>query len=162
MSSTIVRAVLFIDFDGVLHPSDATAKDHFRCLPLLENVLRQHETLRLVISSSWRQEQPLQSLRMHFSPDIAARFEGVTPTLDPSPLIPAHLRDCDRHQECIEYIRQHAPGSSWLALDDQASRFAPATPHLFLVYGGTGLTQSDAEKLECVLQSLEHGSYQRG
>jgi len=73
--------IIFLDFDGVLHPDPCFDKDKlFICLPRLEQVLREFHSIRIVISSTWRLTRSLSDLKLFFSPDIANRIVGVTPT----------------------------------------------------------------------------------
>ena len=45
--------ILFLDFDGVLHPEPCYDKQSFFCcLPRLENVLRDFPKVRVVISNT--------------------------------------------------------------------------------------------------------------
>ncbi|MFZ3000646.1 MAG: HAD domain-containing protein [Undibacterium umbellatum] len=47
--------ILFLDFDGVLHPEPCYDKTQlFSCLPRLEAILRDFPTVQIVISSTWR------------------------------------------------------------------------------------------------------------
>lgn len=71
--------LIFLDFDGVLHPKGAGGQ-HFTRLPLLEAFLREPDMvkIKLVISSTWRQAYGLAKLRQFFAPDIGARIIGVT------------------------------------------------------------------------------------
>ncbi|WP_342133673.1 HAD domain-containing protein, partial [Hydrogenophaga sp. OTU3427] len=71
--------ILFLDFDGVLHPEFSHESRHFCCLPVLEQVVRQLQDCEVVISSTWRLDFPLDRLREKFSSDLAARVVGATP-----------------------------------------------------------------------------------
>jgi hypothetical protein len=63
--------LLFLAFDGVLHPAlDATEPDSCR-LPLLESVRRAAPRVRIVIASTWREAFPLDELPGLFAPSIA-------------------------------------------------------------------------------------------
>ena len=64
--------ILFLDFDGVLHPEHCHESRHFCCLSILEDALRQVPECQIVITSTWRLEQSYETLRKRFSPDIAA------------------------------------------------------------------------------------------
>ena len=75
--------ILFLDFDGVLHPegeghlpNDGT---DFCFLPRLEELLREFPHVRIVISSSWRERLAYPTLLKPFSEDIRARIIGTTP-----------------------------------------------------------------------------------
>ena len=72
--------ILFLDFDGVLHPEHCHESKHFCCLPVLESALRQVPELKLVITSTWRLHSPLEQLRQRFSAAVAARIAGPTPS----------------------------------------------------------------------------------
>ena len=71
--------ILFLDFDGVLHPEHCHESRHFCCLPILEDALRQVAECQVVITSTWRLEKSYEDLLQRFSPDIAAMIDGVTP-----------------------------------------------------------------------------------
>ena len=64
-----------MDFDGVTHPW-GEAED-FRCLPLIEDVLRGFEEAKIIISSDWRMLFSLPKLRSRFSEDIRPRVLGA-------------------------------------------------------------------------------------
>jgi hypothetical protein len=75
--------ILFLDFDGVLHPE---GEDHvlnggadFCFLPRLEALLREFPQVKIVISSSWREQLLYKTLLKPFSSDIRARILGATP-----------------------------------------------------------------------------------
>ena len=75
--------ILFLDFDGVLHPWDPKTnlneKQMFSLKPLLENTLRNFPDVEIVITSSWRQKYSLEKLRHLFSAEFSSRIIGVTP-----------------------------------------------------------------------------------
>ena len=45
--------ILFLDFDGVLHPEPSLAKDAFCRLPLIEEILQDFPQVQIVVSSAW-------------------------------------------------------------------------------------------------------------
>lgn len=148
-----MNPVLFLDFDGVLHPEPSLSKDFFSQLPLLEAVLRQYPTVDIVISSAWRLDWvgsansvAVEQLRRHFSTDVAARVVGVTPYmgrlhesgLDALP----HVREL----ECYAWMKSNRQiGTRWMALDDRADYFLPRCNNLMTVDGRTGFVPSDVE-----------------
>ena len=137
--------VLFLDFDGVLHPEVGMPDRHFCCLPDFSEVLRAVDPglrLPIVISSMWRIFYPLQTMRERFPPDIAGRIVGVTPSSfleqmqsAPGGTLVAGERPDDQHREgeVRAWMRVHAPGGQWLAVDDREGYFSPGCPHLFAV-----------------------------
>ena len=72
-------SLLFLDFDGVLHPEHCHESKHFCCLEVFEQAVRQAPDIELVVTSTWRLQNSLEQLRKRFSIDVAARIAGVTP-----------------------------------------------------------------------------------
>lgn len=112
--------ILFLDFDGVLHPEyegQAVPVDVAFChLPRFEAVLRDFPQIEVVISSTWRHHLTLNQLRERFAADLRARIVGVTPTSADG----ASSRQ-QREMECLEWLSTHrAIGTPWIALDDSA------------------------------------------
>lgn len=140
--------VLFLDFDGVLHPMPRGEADVFASLHLLEAVLREFEAVQVVISSSWREVHPFDEIREYFSPDLQRRIIGVTPMRFSQSKVPLEAKGFSRHAECVTYMRRHRmPGEPWLVLDDQPDLFNPSCEQLLLVDGSTGMTAADADRL---------------
>lgn len=116
--------ILFLDFDGVLHPQyegQATPADVAFChVPRFEAVMRDFPDVEIVISSSWREHLPLDALRARFSPDIAQRITATTFVDTPGepPLI--ERREWEIVSWLIAQGRQDEP---WIALDDAVWQF---------------------------------------
>lgn len=145
--------ILFLDFDGVLHPRPTIGRsgetDLFRSLHLLEDVLRQVAEVDVVISSSWREQHPLDELREYFSEDLRERIVDTTPLPgEDIELAPPELVEYPRHTQCVAWLARRRPaGIRWLAIDDIAEDFAPRCANLLLVDGSIGLTAETAGKL---------------
>jgi hypothetical protein len=74
--------VVALDFDGVLHPEPCSQENVLCRLPFVEDVLRDYlEHIEIIMSSRWRMHYSIEDLRAMFSPDIAARIVGVTPSI---------------------------------------------------------------------------------
>jgi hypothetical protein len=140
--------ILFLDFDGVLHPEVNYNAERILCnLPLLEDVLRSRPQVDVVISSTWRETRTLTELQALFTPDIRCRVIGVTP----------RWRDVQDAASYGTYVRQaeieawlRNAGRSWeqwLAVDDQKHLFRPFCKNLFVTNPATGLTEADRELL---------------
>lgn len=120
--------ILFLDFDGVLHPDGFKypMKDfrYFHLLPRLESLLRLHPHVRVVISSLWRLRMELPQLREIFSPDIRDRVIDITP-------LPLRFDDAVyildfRGREIVRWLEANGGiDQPWVALDD-----APFLHHL--------------------------------
>ena len=122
--------IVFLDFDGVTHAffprKDLTEEENqlFYFLPRIEEVLREFEEVKVVISSSWRLlAYSLDDLRSNFSEDMRERVIGVTPEIK--------LNTHDDWEECRQrevelYLSQNKlEGTPWVALDDVKENFLP-------------------------------------
>ena len=149
--------ILFLDFDGVMHPFGCTIDLYFCRLELLETWLRRRPGFDVVISSSWREVHPLDEMRSYFSDDVQLRVIDSTPILgrddwaqyggEPPPL------RFEREMEIREWLRSSGePWRPWVAVDDQAWLFKPFCDRLVVVDGSVGLTGRDLDAVDHVLQ----------
>ena len=146
-----------MDFDGVTHPW-GEAED-FRCLPLIEDVLRGFEEAKIVISSDWRMLFSLPKLRLRFSEDIRPRVLGVTPHILPRRGSELHGL---REQEAKLWLQQHTPdiaAAAWCALDDAPGNWLSRS-RLVLTDFKRGFTDEDARVLHDMLLSFRGGGTQ--
>lgn len=141
-----VSMILFLDFDGVLHPYplhvDDQYAEQFQNTPLLWALLRQHPDLRIVVSSSWRERFPLSDLTDFLTfgggEDLADRVIGTTPVLN-------HV---ERDRECIAWLETNGYiNTAWLAVDDQPGLFQRHREVLFHVNSKHGLRDFDISQL---------------
>jgi hypothetical protein len=110
--------LLFLDFDGVLHPVDERALDgNFRLIanprlfvwrPILEQILEPFPSVKIVVSSDWRRLFDDENLIQLLGP-LGNRFAGVVETYASSRA--AEIR--------TEAGRRKA--TNWLAIDDHPS-----------------------------------------
>jgi len=97
--------ILFLDFDGVLHPIPTKDRNLLCHIPPLETVLRAFPQVRIVISSWWRASQTIHELREYFSEDIRTRIIDMTPLVTemvPDSLFLAAAKS--RHDEILQWI----------------------------------------------------------
>ena len=137
--------ILFLDFDGVLHPvGGVPMKMRLARLPLLEALLREPalREVGIVISSTWRIAYTLAQLRSSFAPDMRERIVDRTPQLDTS------LAQHARYAEISAWLARHPEVRHWVAVDDDVRGF-PAGAHGNAVFtrADTGLTTRDIEVL---------------
>ena len=111
--------ILFLDFDGVLHPQfegGMVPEDVAFCHRYaFEAVMRDFPLVPIVISSTWRLVFDLENLRNRFSADIGDRIIGATPSVESTRTIGINRREV----EILEWLStndRHA--EPWLALDD--------------------------------------------
>lgn len=111
------RLILFLDFDGVLHPLLASPSEQFCCMPRLESVLRDFPEILVVVASTWRLTRSLNQLRDLFPVEIRERVVGLTPH-DDYPDRPG----C-REREALAWLEGYDSKAQWLALDDYAPAY---------------------------------------
>lgn len=148
-------AYIFMDFDGVTHPWGEV--EDFRCLPLIEAVVRDYDEARIVIASDWRMLFSLSKLVSRFSEDLRPRIAGATPHL-----IPKHGSELHglREREAMAWLGQHVPDvqtASWCALDDAPGNWLTRS-RLLLTDFKRGFTDEDAGALRRMLQGLRSGT----
>lgn len=149
-----MTCVMFLDFDGVVHPEPCHPKHYFAQLHLIEDVLREHPQVDVVISSSWRGIHSLDELRGYFSSDLAARVVGITPSnkKTSSTWLPGRMSSFERESECDDWMRQNRPwGTPFVAVDDRAHWFRPDSSDLLLTQSLTGFTLADQALLRAML-----------
>ncbi len=152
--------ILFLDFDGVLHPLGCvTEKQLFSRLPLLERfLLDEAPCWQVVISSSWRQNFTLDQLLDVFSPDLRSRIIGSTPADDDRSLHKtwgSQARLYPREIQIRHFLAQRGlSGEDWVALDDMKEWFrdAETNDHLILCNPQEGLSESDLARLRIKLR----------
>lgn len=125
--------ILFLDFDGVLHPECQLSQrgeiPDFCLLPRLETLLGAFPHVRIVISSSWREHKTLDELRRPFSADIAARIIGATAL--PAPGAKSSYTPARREREIVAWLEAHGGlDQPWVALDDAEWQFDRCLDHL--------------------------------
>jgi len=100
-----LRAI-FLDFDGVLHPSggDPGRVMPFEWLPILANLLQECPDVKLVVHSSWRDVHSSDYLREFMGP-LGSRLLGAVP---PGP----------RGLAIQEFLRLEVRITSYIVLDD--------------------------------------------
>lgn len=142
--------LLFLDFDGVLHPdypSGIPKKYLFQSLPLLEEWLRKHPDVSVVLTTAWRQSNTLKKLREVFSDDIQCRIIGLTPVTK---------QGFDQYGRYYE-IKMFLNECGWLnkkhyaILDDRKELFPEHCNELVLTDANAGM---DEYHLQCISKIL--------
>jgi hypothetical protein len=138
--------ILFLDFDGVLHPDPPSSQAPLMCrAPLLQDWLFQNPHVSVVVSSTWRLKRTLGQLQALF-PVWGDRIVDATPNLPQDSF--------QRQHECESWVREQAkPWTPWLALDDRAWNFRPFEKRLLLVDRTSGLVPDDLLRLSEALNS---------
>lgn len=114
---------VFLDFDGVTHPSSANGS-YFReeNIQALEAALDGYDA-QIVISSTWRLDKPLCELRTLLGPKLDERVVGITPEVD------APFVHNPRQEEVERYMSQDGVEQwPWLAIDDTPAFYREDAP----------------------------------
>lgn len=121
--------VIFLDFDGVVHPLDNGDNPHgrMRWLPHLTKLLAGALDVRLVVHSTWRYQYTDDELRALLG-ELGGRFIGSAPRLP--------------REQAIELVLQANKGrvAAHLVLDDDRSEFTTGRLNLVLCDPGLGLS----------------------
>lgn len=132
---TIRNVLIFLDFDGVLHPVcprddlPAAESQAFCYLPRLAQVLQDFPEIEIVITSTWRLHLNLDQLREMFPIELRGKIVGMTAGLVDDE------RFGGREFEAMVWRYMHRPGAQWIALDDLTTAW-PTTERLVLCFDG--------------------------
>lgn len=134
--------LLFLDFDGVLHPSSGHA--HFKedCMSALSSIITKHPEIRIVITSSWREEKTVDELKVLLGKAMGERVLGVTPVIDEP------FMHNVRYHEVLSYLKRNSlPNASWFAIDDEPGSY-PDHAHVILTDRRKGFTEDNGSQLD--------------
>jgi hypothetical protein len=109
------RRALFLDFDGVLHPTGElpAGSTHFQWLPVLVELLAPWPDVLLVVHSTWRYDHADVEIRQLLG-YLGAQFVGSVPR-------------GPREQAIQWFLRMNPVISKHLVLDDAAREFTPTS-----------------------------------
>ncbi|NLR75304.1 HAD domain-containing protein [Leeia aquatica] len=165
--------ILFLDFDGVLHPDTAYLikgrpvlhgeGELFMWVPLLEDVLSSHPEVQIVLSTSWARDFGFTRARRYLPASLRNRtigatwhsamaFEGEYRSRSRNTWWDLH----NRYQQIRRYV-ERAGLAHWVAVDDQPHGWDAAdNDHLVQTNPDTGL--SDPAVIARLHRLLETGS----
>ena len=146
MLKTHQTRILFLDFDGVLHPLGAIAgakapqtpaqiragwPQTFEHLPVLASMLTGHENVGVVVSSSWR----------HYlkEPELAELLESI------DLYFAGAVRYGPRDEAIRAYVQEHAI-EDFAILDDVQKFFPGDWPQLILCNSALGISDSSVQQ----------------
>lgn len=120
--------LMFLDFDGVVHPADTGLRlaERFCWLPILESLVEGHPDVYIVVHSTWRYEYTDQELRGLLGP-LGQRFVGSAPRAPREQAIETVLL-------ANKLVRAH------IALDDDRREFSGTTVNLLPLDSQRGLS----------------------
>ena len=144
--------ILFLDFDGVLHPQPNDGAQ-FSNAPRVWELLARHPEVSIVFSTGWRFEHPVDSLRGFATAQggehLADRF------IDATPLLRHDADEQSRERDCLAWLAANKrDGEPWLALDDMPGLFSRGVPNLYHVNPKRGLMPYDVERISAHIRRV--------
>ena len=134
-----MQKILFLDFDGVLHPASPTPNNIFGKAKELGELLSLFPC-NIVISSSWRFHFPFAELVQRFPENIRHLIVGQTGE--------PHIGKWPRFNEIKDYMIQKRLVADWRALDDSYFEFPNYCEELILCNPNTGVSKKEITVLE--------------
>jgi len=145
--------ILFLDFDGVLHPNNQPDLLFVR-VSRLALWLDAWPAVDVVISSGWRVHHSQAEMVELLGPVIGARVVGCTPWVvqqrDDSvyPALRTTVLTHERQREVLAWLASSwDPGRAWVALDDMPYLFEADCGRLVVCEGRQGLSRENVQEL---------------
>jgi hypothetical protein len=136
-TARMASKLIFLDFDGVLHPISAGEDGQFCRAALLASTLAGFEgNVQVVVSSDKRGYYTLDELKAMLPAELAQHVIGVTP-----------FRAGNRLEEIQAFVAKHAPAADWRALDDDFLSFPKGFQQLIRCDGFVGFDDECATAL---------------
>ncbi len=157
--------ILFLDFDGVLHPNEAYrhskrrivlhADGHnlFEHAEQLAGILAPHPRVKIVLSTSWVPTLSFVKAKGYLPAALRTRIFGSTWH---SAMDKQWWNSLSRYQEINAYVKRHRL-SDWIAVDDDDIGWPEEQRHHLVhtdEWGGLG-DRAPQEKLSKWLESLK-------
>lgn len=148
--------ILFLDFDGVLHPERDENPAFFTANAVLHEFLRADPEVMVVFTTTWRNGRSVAELAALVcqggGEDLLSRFVGKVPDLDRIPQPGA------REEECRLWMAKNGwVTSDWMALDDNPDWFVSAR-QIYAVAPDRGLRPEDVAGLQALACRVRNAS----
>ena len=132
------RKIVYLDFDGVLHPTSPLTEGLFSRVHLLEPLF-EDDLASIVISSSWRFTHLLPALQSKLPDFLAKRVIDTTGV----PVIGKHAR----FHEITTHAYSNDVAVLWRALDDSYWEFPANCKELIRCNPNTGIGAKEVAQL---------------
>jgi len=117
---------LFVDYDGTLHGGHAlidmngqitldSGRPLFEFAPLLVEMLEPYPSVEIVLTTSWLQRMPTETVISYLPPELARRVVDTTKSIKPR--LSFVLNGSERTYVIASYAYGHSL-KNWLAIDD--------------------------------------------
>lgn len=141
------KFLVFLDFDGVLHPVDANEHERFNpeAVSSINRILDELDA-KLVLSTAWRMDYGFD----HFNAWFNGKIIGSTPVHNLDLKI-----EYPRFNEVINFLKLHewicVP---WISIDDKRSHF-PINSPAYITDSKIGITKKDTENIIKIGHSMK-------
>ena len=149
--------IIFLDFDGVLHPFPTRGADNlFSSLPVLWKLLDTLPEASVVITSSWREQNDLRTLTDLITANGGEHYRDRIIGVTPVAVSPDVILQGERQDEIEAWISANTFGSvRYVILDDIPDFFHPGCTQLYLANYETGLVDDDVPKIVEMIRDAE-------
>ena len=141
------KFIVFLDFDGVLHPTSASEHEKFRpeAIQTVNRILDELEA-NIVLSTAWRMDFGIEKFNKWFKDRI----------IDSTPVHELNFKtEHCRFHEVMDFLKSrewlHVP---WVAIDDKRSHFPTNSP-AYITDAEIGITSKDADHIILIGQSVK-------
>lgn len=141
------KVIVFLDFDGVLHPINARGDGHFCYMEDFLDLMDEFPSIEIVISSSWRSAMDfgvLKSMLDRHGDKVIGTTRDIMKPKD----------GYWRMHEILGWIEDHEYQGKWIAIDDSGREFPHDYPNLFLTESNIGLDEDAMFELRHRLKKL--------
>jgi len=139
--------ILFLDFDGVLHPVSGAGTFDPGSISILESVVSDFPKLMIVVTSSWREEKSIDQLKSLLGEELGGRVIGSTPVIDEP-----FLHNVRYHEVCTYLETVKRDYKAWVAIDDEIGNYPEGMPVL-ITDRRSGLTPEDGLTLRSLISA---------
>ncbi len=140
-----MKKILYLDFDGVLHPVDAAksvmtddgikveGEELFRWNDKLKNILDQHKDISIVISSSWRYLHSMDEMKSRLG-DLSSYVEDIV------------AKERGNRFDLISKDFESRGADSFIVLDDDVYAFPENCEQLIACDADIGISDEEVQK----------------
>lgn len=132
--------LLFLDFDGVLHPDAVFRRANgtielrapgqlFMWAPYLSEILAEAPDCRIVLSTSWVRLLGYRAARQALPEELQGKVLGATWHSHMSRAWPIPWDSQSRFEQIAAYLSRIGNCSNWLAVDDDSAGWPPGQSH---------------------------------
>ncbi len=141
------KFLIFLDFDGVLHPTRASDHEKFKpeAIQSVNRILDELDA-KIILSTAWRMDFGIERFNAWFK----NRIIGSTPI---------HELDLQikhpRFHEIVDFLKSSEwQKTPWIAIDDKRTHFPIESP-AYITDAKTGITSTDADNIILIGRSMK-------